>query len=345
MLRKVYIELTDSCNLSCDICFRHQWVHKPMDMYENVWETVVKQIKESAEIHSVVLGGMGEPLLSPFFEKTVNELRDKNLHVTSNATLFRAKLTTDIVKNIHSFVVSIDGMQEQMYQGRGVVFDDLISNLDFLNYLKKMNNLDNPFLDIQFVVSRKNIQDIFPLMDVLASKNIRNIVISHLVPQNENQAGDILYSRYENKEMKEMFHKIKIHSFKRGLRMILPEVELKTERKCAFVDEDSTFITSSGEIVPCYRLSHPGREVIFGRPKSIRQYSFGNVINKTILQLWDDSRYVSFRNKIHNNHIPSCPDCDLVDGCGLVHDTEFDCEGVSPSCSDCMWSRKFVFCS
>jgi tungsten cofactor oxidoreducase radical SAM maturase len=345
MLKKIYLEITDSCNLECEICYRHQWVEQPVDMQETLWEKAVSEIKTIDSVSTVVLGGMGEPLVSPRFKKTVEELADRQIWVTSNGTLFKEQLTADLIKHINLFVVSVDGMEKQMVQGRGVAFDELMANLDHLNRLKEENEMETPFLDIQFVASEKNIQDIFPLMDVLAEKKIRNLVISHLMPQDLSQADDILYKLYGNDELKKLFHKIRNYSFRRGLRVVFPEVELKTERRCAFVNNDATYITSRGEVVPCYRLSHPGSEVVFGRPKTIRQYSFGNINNKSLLEIWDEDNYRKFRQKIYNNHYPSCPDCDLVEGCSLIHDVDFDCHGEEPNCADCLWSRKFVFCN
>ncbi|TVQ12928.1 MAG: radical SAM protein [Bacteroidetes bacterium] len=342
-LKKVYLELTDSCNLECEICYRHQWVEEPRDMSEALWKDVVAQIREIPSVETIVLGGMGEPLVSPFFHQTIETFKDKQIWVTSNGTMFREKLTAPTVAGINLFIVSIDGMQEQMVKGRGVDFKELMAEIDFLNQLKKEN--DTPHLDIQFVASRKNIDDIFPLMDVLAEKKIRNLVISHLMPQHLEQADDILYKRYDNQELKQLFHRIRNYSFKRGLRIIFPETELKTERRCAFVNNDATYITSRGEIVPCYRLSHQGSEVVFGRPKVIRQYSFGNLKSKPLQAIWSDPGYVRFRSKIYNNHYPSCPDCDLVEGCSLIHDVDFDCHGEEPNCADCLWARKFVFCN
>jgi tungsten cofactor oxidoreducase radical SAM maturase len=345
MLQKVYLELTDGCNLECEICYRHQWSEKPVDLTENLWRKIANQISADDSIKTIVLGGMGEPLMSPMFEKTVDLLKHKEICVTTNATLFREKLTKELVEKIHLFVVSIDGMEQHMIKGRGVVFSQLMENVDYLNQLKSSSEKNGlPHLDIQFVASRKNIGDIFPLMDVLSEKNIRNLIISHLLPQNEEQAADILYARYENKEAKELFHKIRNHSFKRGLRVVFPEVSLKTERRCAFVSNNATYITSRGLVVPCYRLSHPGKEIVFGRPKTLRQYSFGDLNATTLKEIWNDPVYAGFREKIYNNHYPSCPDCDLVDGCSLIHDVDFDCHGEEPNCADCLWARRFVFC-
>ncbi len=345
MFQKVYLELTDGCNLNCEICYRHQWVEQAADMPEDLWRNIIDQLSAEESVKTVVLGGMGEPLSSPLFKKTVELLGHKEIAVTSNGTMFSETLTADLLSHIHQVVVSVDGMEQHMIQGRGVVFEQLMEEIDFLNQLKEASGKpDTPYLDVQFVASRKNIQDIFPLMDVLATKNIRHLVISHLMPQDQSQADDILYKRFENKEGKELFHKIRNYSFKRGLRVIFPEVELKTERRCAFVSNNATYITSRGMVVPCYRLSHPGQEVVFGRSKTLRAYSFGAVRERSLKEIWNDPQYVGFRSKIFDNHYPSCPDCDLVEGCSLIQDVDFDCHGDEPNCADCLWARKFVFC-
>ncbi|MFP4557606.1 MAG: SPASM domain-containing protein [Bacteroidales bacterium] len=344
-LKKVYLELTDICNLECKICFRHQWVEEPTDMPESLWKKTTKQIQGVNSIETIVLGGMGEPLASPLFQQAVNLFKGKEILLTTNGTLIKEKLTKDVIVDLDLIVISIDGMENRMMHDRGVVFKELISSIDYLNQLKQEQYLETPKLDIQFVASKENVQEIFPLMDLLAEKRIRNLVISHFLPQRSDQADNILYQRYDNKPLKELYHKIRNHSFKRGLRVQFPEAELKTERRCAFVSNNATYITSRGEVVPCYRFSHQGSEVVFGRFKTIKQYSFGNLRDNTLLDIWNSEDYVKFRNRIYNNHYPSCPDCDLVEGCSLIDDVDFDCNGEEPNCSDCLWARKIVICT
>jgi len=345
MLKKIYLELTENCNLECEICFRNQWNEKPADMNTNLLQSVINQINSTKSVKTVVLGGIGEPLASPEFVSTVKRLADKEIWVTTNGTLLKEVGFQDVFKKLHLLIISIDGMEHQMLRSRGVVLKDLMANIDYVNRLKNDSQHPAPFIDIQFVASRKNIDEIFPLMDLLATKNIRNIIVSHLSPTDPAQAHDILYKLHGNDETKSLFNKIRNYSFRRGLKVMLPEVELKTERKCAFVSNHATLITSKGEIVPCYRLAHSGKEVVFGRLKSVRQYSFGNLHSKSIDEIWNSDNYRRFREKILNHQYPSCPDCDLVEGCSLVTDVEFDCHGEAPNCADCLWARKFIFCN
>ncbi len=345
MLKKIYLEITDQCNLDCKTCYRRAWVDEPKDMPWPLLDKVIGQVNAEKELKTVVLGGMGEPMAAESFESVLQKLRQKEIWATTNGTLFLEKLTPEILGKVNLFIVSADGMHKNMEKIRGVDLDFWLKNIRHFNQMKKETGRKKPLLDIQFVASRDNIQDIFPLMDLLAELDINNLMVSNLMPVDEESAGQILHKRYENPEMRRLWNKIRNYSFKRGLRVILPEFELKTERRCAFVDKDATYITAGGEVVPCYRLSHDGKEYVFGRPKKILQYSFGSLKEKSLSEIWQSKDYVDFRRRIYNNHYPSCTDCELVEGCDLVKSTDFDCYGVSPSCADCLWARNFVFCN
>lgn len=344
MLDKVYLEITEECNLECINCFRKAWKRQAMEMDDPALQKLIAEINHSESIQTVVLGGIGEPFLSGSFEKTVDQLRGKSVWVTTNGLHLREKLTPVLIKNIDKLIVSADGMEKNMLAIRGIQMDEWLQNIAHLNQLKKQHTSDTPALEIQFVASRQNIADIFPLMDILAGMNVHKIHISHMLPVDDEGAGQILYKRYENRETRELFNKIRNYSFKKGLQVVLPEYELRTERHCAFVDNNATYVTAQGLVVPCYRFSHDGREYVFGRKKTILQYSFGSVKEKALNDIWESLPYRSFRSRIYNNQYPSCTDCDLVEGCDLVNHTEFDCHGQNPSCSDCVWARNFVFC-
>lgn len=308
-------------------------------------DKIINEVNDNPGIKTIVAGGMGEPLEAAGFSRLVNSLEGKEINVTSNGTLFLEKLDTFLLSRINLFIVSLDGMHKNMQNLRGVDLNFWMHNINHFNEMKNKAGNKLPHLDIQFVASRDNINDLFPVMDMLSEMNVRNLVVSNLLPADEASSGSILYKRYENQEIRTLFNKIRNHSFKRGLRVILPEFELKTERRCAFVDNKATFITSGGEVVPCYRLSHDCQEYVFGRKKNISQYSFGNIKDHTLKEIWQSSQYSCFRDRVYNNHYPSCIDCEMVDGCELVKSTDFDCFGVAPSCADCLWARNFVFCN
>jgi MoaA/NifB/PqqE/SkfB family radical SAM enzyme len=62
LLRKVYVEPTNACNLDCCTCVRHAWDEPEGLMAWPVYERVVEGLAAPA---TVAFMGLGEPLLHP----------------------------------------------------------------------------------------------------------------------------------------------------------------------------------------------------------------------------------------------------------------------------------------
>ncbi|MCX7708350.1 MAG: tungsten cofactor oxidoreductase radical SAM maturase [Clostridia bacterium] len=343
-LRKAYIELTNKCNLDCTICYRRSWNEKLMDMNLKVFEKIKKDIEDLETLKSVVIGGIGEPSFAPLIHDALEVFGQYDLTLTTNAVTLNAALLESIVKHVNMIMVSIDGLEENYSKIRGINLKFILDNINKINELKRLTGSTAPTVGIQFVMSKDNIGDVFSLIDLADSLKVNMLVLSNLLPQTKENTNKILYKRYENTEIKHLFNKILNYSMRRGITVLLPNCELKTERRCSFVEDEAAFINVSGDIVPCYRLSHTYKEYVFGREKTVIGHSFGNVMEKSLKDIWNSREYSSFRQIVSGNRYPSCMDCDLVEGCDMVRDTASDCYAGSPSCADCLWTRKFTIC-
>jgi len=343
-LRKIYIELTNKCNLDCSICYRHSWDEKPQDMSGELFDKIKKDIAEINNIDTIVLGGIGEPVIAPVFARAIAELKKYKIILTTNAISINDSLIELIVENTHMVMISIDGMHDSFLKIRGAILEDVIENAIKINELKKAKGKNLPYVSVQSVISKDNIKDIFGMVDLADKLNAHTLVLANLIPQTSDNSDKILYTRYENRIMADLFKKVLSYSSRKGVNILFPNYELKTERRCSFIDDDSVFVTAAGEVAPCYRMSHTYTEYVFGRKKTVLMNYFGNIRSESLKNIWESRRYVSFRDMVRNNYYPSCIDCDLVEGCDMVKDTSADCYTNSPSCADCLWARKITFC-
>lgn len=343
-LRKIYLELTNKCNLNCTICYRRPWTEKPLDMDMKLFRKIKKEIGSMESLKSVVLGGIGEPTCAPLICEAIEELGNYDLTMTTNAVKMDQPLLGAVVKFVDLVMVSIDDLYENFSKIRGTNLDYVLRNIKRINELKEKAGKKTPFIGIQFVISKENADDIFKLIDLAGNLKVNTLVLSNLLPQTKENADKILYTRYDNREVRLLFSKVSNYSFRKGINIMLPNCELKTERRCSFVDDEAAFISASGEVVPCYRLSHSNKEYVFGREKTVIRHSFGSLNEMSLKEIWESKAYNSFRNSVGNNRYPSCIDCDLVDGCDMVKDTTTDCYAGTPSCADCLWNRKFAIC-
>ena len=84
--RKIYIEITNKCNLNCSFCSK---VLKPKrDMTLEEFDNILSKIKDYTDY--IYLHVKGEPLLHKDIIKYINKANEYNLKVnlTTNGTIF-----------------------------------------------------------------------------------------------------------------------------------------------------------------------------------------------------------------------------------------------------------------
>lgn len=345
VIKKIYLELTDRCNLSCAFCYRKSWDKPYKNMPENVYQKFLKDLKEIDGIERIVLGGIGEPTCFHGFERILQDLREYKLHLTTNGTLLTDSLVEKITDTVSFITISVDGVADYFKKIRGVAPDGVIEGIRRLQEAKKRKKSASPELQLQFVASNANIDSLLQVIDLANSLDCYQVIVSNLIPQTEENKDKILYtSAGSNKKMRELWNAARNYAFRKGVTLYLPNVQLKTERVCSFIDDATTYVSAEGDVVPCYRFSHDYDEYVFGRKKRVTKHCFGNIMNSSILEIWNSRAYQKYRYTVHNNLYPSCMDCDLVEGCEFPKETLEDCFGCLPSCADCLWARRFVMC-
>lgn len=343
-LSKVYLELTNRCNMSCSICFRQSWDESPQDMSAELFDQLVAGIAGIESVKSVVFGGIGEPTCAPLLPRALAVLARYHLTLTTNGLGIDDALLGAIVASIDRLVVSMDGMHEKFAKIRGAELDRILEGIARLNQLKAKQAGHLPQLALQLVISRDSIDDIFNMVDLARKLNIHLLMVTNLIPQTPENAQKILYTRYENREMAILFRKLVSYAGRKGVSLQVPHYQLKTERRCSFVEGDATLVGADGGVFPCYRFSHSYREYVFGRGKTVLKHAFGDVGEESLSKIWESPAYASFRDSVRHNLYPSCIDCDLADGCDMVRDTSTDCYAGAPSCADCLWARRIAYC-
>jgi radical SAM protein with 4Fe4S-binding SPASM domain len=257
-----------------------------------------------------------------------------------------------VAEHADHLVVSLDGLGDSFEEIRGISADRVIEYIRTLNEMRASRRRYDDHgsvnsvlkISLQMVLSKDNVDQIFRVMDTAVNLGVSQVILSHLLPSSVRERDKILYTLDENRELKTLFSRVQAYSLKKGLEVRLPARELKTERRCRFVEDDSTMINAEGEVVPCYRFAHECREFVFGREKQVAPHSFGNILEHPLREIWQSPAYRRYRFSVRNNRYPSCTDCDLVDGCDQVRSTEADCYGEAPSCADCLWARGIVYC-
>ena len=118
-----------------------------------------------------------------------------------------------------------------------------------------------------------------------------------------------------------------------GLELRLPEVSLREQRKCSFVEEGSAFVSWQGEISPCYFLWHRFSCFASGWSQSVQPKVFGTLAEQNILEIWNSKEFLEFRCEVLAYDYPTCASCSLAP-CDYVQTEKFeqDCHIRSVPC-------------
>jgi len=310
-------------------------------MSEDVFRKVAAE-KDLAQ--TIVIGGVGEPTVHPFFTEFSNRLAHDNLELTSNAFDWSDKTIGTLVENYKKVTVSVDGLPRSFYTARGFEFDIMADNVRKLINAKRAAKSKTPVIHAMLVLSKDNINDVKELIPLLKKTGFARFIVSNLLPQTEEDKDKITYTTYLDEKLRRFAHAWYPVASANGIPMKTPMTKFSSEHRCAFVEQEAVFITADGNIAPCYRFAHDGQEFVFGRKKKVRAYHFGNILDKSLKDIWNQEDYYDFRYRNYASRYPSCIDCDYVECCDYITTSEADCRANEPSCADCLWCRELIEC-
>ncbi|MGL4373028.1 MAG: radical SAM/SPASM domain-containing protein [Turicibacter sp.] len=163
--KKVYIEITNICNLSCEFCPKTNRTLKFMQ--EEEFETIVKKVKPYTD--HIYLHLMGEPLLNPNLKSFLDISHQQNLKVnlTTNGTLLpkvkdiliASPAIRQINISLHSFEANESHLTLQSYVEQvGAFVNEVIVNSSIIisirlwnmdsQELKGSNSLNQDIIDL-----------------------------------------------------------------------------------------------------------------------------------------------------------------------------------------------------
>ena len=340
-IKKIYIELTQNCNLNCRSCFRCNWKKQPVDMPENVFNRI---LSDETIAESIVIGGVGEPTAHPKFQEYSKRLAHENMELTSNAFMWSDETIQTMVKHYKRVIVSVDGLPQSFYAARGFEFEIMAGNVQKLIEAKKAAKTKTPVIHAMLVLSKDNIGDVRELIPLLKKTGFARFIVSNLLPQTEEDKDKINYTPYLDEKLRRFVHAWYPVASANGIPMKTPMTKFSAEHRCAFVENEAIFITADGYIAPCYRFAHDGQEFVFGRKKKVKAHYFGNILDNSLKEIWHQDDYIDFRFRNYASRYPSCIDCDYVECCDYITTSEADCRANEPSCADCLWCRELIEC-
>ena len=348
--REVMVEVTRRCNLSCLYCFRDML--KPgylIDMDKALYERFLEDAVSSG-VEKLAFTGWGEPLIHPDILDFIGLAKEAGLKVLLNTNgFYLSEYGYKIVElGVDELVISIDSDDEDIYRNirRGGDLKRIVEGLSVINDAKVSLGSDRPLMKFQYTLSRANINNLLSLARLAKEYRVKDVIVSNIIPNNPVTARMLLCLGDGGciESIKSIMEDLTRVTLDTNINFYLPNMEVRTERHCPFMDKYAFYLTAEGDVAPCIYYAHEWRPIINGIERSISPVRFGNIRDRSILDIWKSTDYVRFRFNVRFSYMPSCLDCSLEDVCSITRSNEYDCWGNSPTCSHCPYARNIVSC-
>lgn len=311
-----------------------------------LFKKLISDLKLFPNVELVYFAGIGEPACHPDFLRMVSLAKEAGYSVgfsTNGLSLVDGKIKDIAELGVDIIYFSVDYLPNQSASLGHIMSEEVINTIRKIIKLKEDMRKETPSVGVEIVASKENIDSLPLQVKMLVDLGVNSIIISNLMPLDDSQVSKVLYDGIEKEKIQRVLDRLYSLSG-RGVYIRIPNFEVKTERRCDFDETLSTVIKWNGDVVPCYRFLHTYDELILGRRKRVNAFSFGNIKDRSLYDIWMDKEYTVFRFIMKNYVYPSCTDCHLRESCDFVLTADGDCWANSPSCADCLWARNLILC-
>lgn len=270
--KKIYVEITNSCNLKCSFCPEGKR-EKEFISVEN-FKHIIKEIKEYTNL--VALHVKGEPLLHPNLNEILEVCKENKMlvNITTNATLLEKNLNTIIESN---------AVRQLNLSLHSITKNENTDRYNFENYIKSVLNSSKEILEKTNIIISYRLWNLEDIAENSENYHILNALESAFSVENLNEIAK-----------KEKFVKLAENAFlNQDLEFVWPNLENKiiSETGTCWGLRNQAAILVNGDVVPCC-LDGDG-EIRLG---NIFEQSFETIINsnysREFVKAFEENRIV-----------------------------------------------------
>jgi MoaA/NifB/PqqE/SkfB family radical SAM enzyme len=367
-LRRVYVEVTNQCNLNCSTCMRNVWDVEYGSLPGETFERILADLDAFPQKPELFFGGYGEPLSNPACLDLLARAKSLGYHVSliTNGVLLSEEVTRRLVEmRLDMLWVSMDGASPECYADvrLGNALPLVVHNLTRLRKQKYQafgasSWAGYPRLGIAFVAMQRNIQDLENVIKLGTQLGAVEFSITNVLAHDTHLRDENLYMRSMNLtagwDSMPMVHlplmdltpqttEAMTSLLKRMNRLEFFGSELNQNvDQCPFVERGSLAIRWDGKVSPCLPLLYTHSHYLDERERTSREYFVGDLRESTLFEVWNERGYRELRKRLQDFDFSPCVFCN---SCEMANENREDCFGnIHPTCGGCLWARGLIRC-
>jgi MoaA/NifB/PqqE/SkfB family radical SAM enzyme len=268
---------------------------------------------------SVILQGLGEPLLAPDLLPMVAEAADRGIEVgfnTNGTLLTRSRAEALVRAGLGWLYVSLDGATATTYEAirRGASFARVVANVRGLVDARRRSGASRPEVRLVFVAMRRNVHELPALVRLAADLGVDEVSVQNLSHSFDDVGDDPAYEGIRTYAEREalwasddapvgaMWAEAAAEAERLGLPLHLPKVEPRHAPAAGEPGCDwpwtGTYVLHDGRVQPCCMVMGDDRAVL------------GAVGDSGFTEVWHGPAYREFRRRLLDGPPPDvCVGC------------------------------------
>ena len=301
------IEVTSRCNLKCVMCpvtvLADHWPARDMS-----WETFGRIAAAFERAKWVHLQGWGEPLLHRRVFDMIARAKSAGCRVgfTTNGTrLTRANGARLLDLGLDLVAVSIAGASAATHETIrvGSDFARLVENLRRFLQLRREKGSTRPKVEVFYLMTSVNFAELPRAVELAADLGADELVATNLdyvitprLDELRTYSSSPPAPAYAD-ALKEA-HRV---ARRTGIAFRPHRLQFTEMAVCDLNPLRILFVSADGEVSPCVYTSPLGRSeisrVFEGQPVEVPMVSFGNVNDRSLMEIWEGAAYREFRKR------------------------------------------------
>lgn len=295
------IEPAAKCNLQCTLCTTpHKYMTRKQGIMD--WDTYQKLLNDVKDFALIFYYNFaGEPFLNSDLFKMVHEAAKHDIitFIDTNATLLTEKRIDQVLDSgLTILVVNIDYSSKEKFEAfrKGANFESTMAGLKHLCEIKKKRNQFFPLIIAELIVSRQNEDKLDEINEFAMNQiGVDGVFYKSLCFP--------LHSKgfRESDEVQELITKyLPLKSSITRYTLKNDHLALKHPKETCEWSQKALILWDGRVAACCYDYNG--------------QYTFGNINNKSFLEIWNSDKYRYYREKlIKNKKLPKlCRFCSIM---------------------------------
>ncbi len=287
--RRIVLELTNTCNLSCIMCGRH-FSHFEPTFFQRSWLDCLEPLFYITE--EITLMGWGEPTIHPHFSEILEFLSKYPIkkYLCTNGMLLNILAPKIMKGSVDILAVSLDGPNQDLNTKirKGSNFTKICSGIREIISIRKKKGDNKPYINFVFTAMKCNIQFLPDMIHLAAELGIDEVKVVYLTAFNSVHEEQSLFGL--EKLVKNTFEISDKYARDLNITLKLPYIQGEDpagemfHRLCHAPWRD-LFLGSDGFIRPC--MSSP-----------IKIIKFDPIMN--FQEIWNNEEYKKIRACIND---------------------------------------------